>query len=178
MSGRCLCLCTRSELKVTEKAFWLDLQEVSRGNRVHFPQAVQSKRLQNGSKELKASQASQVSQNGAPSDWASLNQLNSWGRDPPAPDWGSGHSPPQQLYHRSKSVPLIPNRLRVFAGTSNSVRLLWLEGWAGIARICIHPLLGGLLQHNVEHANRESPSQMSLQSLLVDADRQGSPWSS
>lgn len=39
-----------------------------------------------------------------------------------APDWDAGFSRPQQLYHRAKSVPLIPNRLRIFAGTSNSVR--------------------------------------------------------
>lgn len=38
------------------------------------------------------------------------------------PDW-DGFQIPQQLYHRAKSVPLIPNRLRVFAGTSNSVRI-------------------------------------------------------
>ena len=79
--------------------------------------------LRKGSRDAQALQSSQVSQNGVASDWSSLDQAPSWGRDQAPPDWGSGFNPPQQLFHRSKSVPLIPNRLRVFAGTSNSVSL-------------------------------------------------------
>ena len=50
-----------------------------------------------------------------------LEQPSVWGNGAQAPDWDSAFVPPQQLYHRSKSVPLIPNRLCVFSGTSNSV---------------------------------------------------------
>jgi ribose-phosphate pyrophosphokinase len=61
-------------------------------------------------------QASRGAQNGA---WATLAQPSVLGEGQ-APDWDAAFNPPQQLYHRSKSVPLIPNRLRVFAGTANS----------------------------------------------------------
>ncbi len=85
--------------------------------------SLQSRSLRKASRDVQALQASQVSQNGVASEWPSLGQAPSWARDQAPPDWGSGFNPPQQLFHRSKSVPLIPNRLRVFAGTSNSVRL-------------------------------------------------------
>lgn len=81
-------------------------------------QSVRPKRRRGARSKL---QVSQILQNGVSSDWASLGQPGAWSNEQPTPDWGSGFQPPQQLYHRSKSVPLIPNRLRVFAGTSNSV---------------------------------------------------------
>jgi len=61
-------------------------------------------------------QASRGAQNGA---YATLAQPQVLGEGQ-APDWEAAFNPPQQLYHRSKSVPLVPNRLRVFAGTANS----------------------------------------------------------